>query len=70
MKIVQYVHHGTLVSVIEDLKGTHRSHCLCFQGCKKFKPESEDNCPIAKDTFENCVKHGITTPVFECPAYE
>ena len=69
MAYTRYVHHGVEVAVREDLKGTHRKHCLCFS-CAKFKPRiREENCPIANDTFMNCVKHGITTPVFECPKF-
>ena len=69
-KIVRYVHHGQVVSVREDLKGTHREHCLCFQ-CANFKPDDAlHNCPIAQDTYMNCVKHGVVTPVFECPKFK
>ena len=64
----KYDHHGTNVWVRSDLKGKHRGFCLCFS-CGKFKPNQADNCPIASDTFQNCVKHGLTTPVFECPAF-
>ena len=65
----QYEHHGRLVWVRLDLKGTHRNLCLCFS-CQKFTPEDrEKNCPISNDTFENCVKHGLTTPVTECPEF-
>ena len=69
-KIEVYQHHGTPVFVDEELKGKHREHCLCFRGCVRFKPGMPENCPIAQDTFENCVKHDIVTPMYECPEYE
>ena len=65
----QYEHHGVRVWVRDDLKGKHRSFCLCFS-CNKFKPGKPDNCPIANDTYQNCVRHNLTTPVFECPVFE
>jgi hypothetical protein len=68
MKTVKYNHHGQEVSVFAELKGQHRDHCLCMV-CDKFKPGTEDHCPIAKDTYENCVKHGLCTPMFECPKF-
>lgn len=64
----QYSHHGVEVFVRSDLKGKHREFCLCFS-CDKFKPGTPDNCSIANDTFQNCVKHNLTTPVFECPKF-
>jgi hypothetical protein len=67
--IVQYEHHGTTVSVISDLKGKHREHCLCFSNCEKFKPGTKKNCKIAQAVFDNCVAFGITTPMYECPEY-
>ena len=69
MSIERYTHHGTEVSVDSALKGTHREHCLCWQGCAKFKPGTEENCPIAVDTYRNCMKHALVTPVFECPQF-
>lgn len=71
--IVRYVHWpGTPpVAVDEDLKGKHRAHCLCFQGCKKFKPEDrEKNCPRANLIFALDVQLDMTTPVWECPEFE
>jgi hypothetical protein len=63
---IEYVHHGAKVTVREDLKGTHRDHCLCFS-CAKFRPNNHgENCRVANDTFANCAKHNLTTPVFEC----
>ena len=36
MAIERYIHHGAEVTVQSHLKGKHREHCLCFQGCSKF----------------------------------
>lgn len=68
--IVFHTHHGTTVAVQAHLNGKHKQHCLCYQGCMKFKPGTPENCPIAQATFENCVKFDIVTPVWECPSYE
>jgi hypothetical protein len=68
--ITQYQHHGAWVSVQSDLKGKHREHCLCYQGCKKFKPGEPDNCYIAEAILKNCVKFDLVTPVWECPGYD
>jgi hypothetical protein len=68
--IEKYEHHGTVVSVVSELKGKHREHCLCFLGCKHFKPDTPENCSLAQELYEFDVKHGMTTPVWECPKYE
>ncbi|MCK9596555.1 hypothetical protein M0R19_05185 [Candidatus Pacearchaeota archaeon] len=68
-KIVMYNYHGVDVFVDEDLKGKHRDMCLCFR-CAAFIPGEVTNCAIAEDTFKNCVKNNLTTPVFECPIFE
>ena len=68
--ITKYVHQGTEVSVKEELKGKHREHCLCHAGCKFFHPGLPDNCPLAQELFEYDVRHGMTTPVWECPKFE
>lgn len=68
--IVTYNHHGVDVSVQRHLQGLHRQHCLCFQKCMYFKPNTPDNCQIAQDNFEVCKKHNLTTPVYECPKYK
>jgi hypothetical protein len=68
MTIEKYVHHGGEVFVFSELKGQHRSHCLCFV-CAAFKPNTPENCPIAQATFENCVKFNTTTPMYECPVF-
>ena len=64
----RYTHHGREVSVVAAVKGQHRDHCLCF-ACSKFKPGTPENCPIAQATYENCVKHNLVTPVYECPEF-
>jgi len=67
-----YEHHGRLVRVRADLRGRHREMCLCYD-CLKFRPDScraeGPNCPIAQAIYENCVRFGVTTPVFECPEF-
>ncbi len=65
----QYEHHGKTVYVFSHLKGMNKKNCMCFS-CETFKPGEEDNCPIAKAVFENCVKHHIVTPVYECPVLD
>lgn len=65
-----YEHHGATVTVQSELKGKHREHCLCFQGCANFKPGSADNCEIAAAVYKNCVQFDIVTPVWECPRFE
>lgn len=70
MKLVKYKHHNRTVVVRDDLKGRHREYCLCYYPCKKFKPDSPDNCPIAALLFRTCIITGTTTPVFECECFE
>lgn len=67
-KVIKYTHHGNEVYVKEELKGTHREHCLCFE-CAEFEPGTPDNCHIAATLFRLCQEFGVTTPVFECPEY-
>jgi len=68
IEIVQYEHHGRIVSVFEYCKGLHKDVCLCYS-CSKFHPGEPDNCPIAQVTYENCVRFGILTPMWECPEF-
>ena len=70
MRIETYEHHGAEVYVQTHLKGKHREHCLCYQGCRRFKPGTAENCHIAQENFAMCVRHSIVAPVYECPAYE
>jgi hypothetical protein len=66
---IQYQHHHRLTSVREDLKGTHRDVCACYD-CEHFKPGvPEDNCPIANLLYGVCLETGIVAPVFECPQF-
>lgn len=68
MAIERYVHHGREVAVDSELKGKHRSHCLCYV-CDRFKPGTPANCPIAQRVYETCVEHDLVTPVYECPDF-
>lgn len=68
--IVWYIHHGRKVAVDVLLKGLHRDFCLCYK-CDLFHPEHRPgNCWIANDTYDNCVKNDIVTPVWECPEFQ
>jgi hypothetical protein len=67
--VSRYNHHGVDVSVIDEVKGQHRDHCLCFT-CDAFNPGTEQNCPIANAVYANCVAFSLVTPVYECPKYE
>jgi len=70
-EIVKYQHHGVEVSVKRRLKSKHKEYCLCYKGCKFFKPEDRRiNCLIANTLFEICVTFHIATPVWECPSFE
>jgi hypothetical protein len=64
----KYSHFDQDVWVRDDLKGKHFWYCLCYK-CENFKPDDYDNCKIAQDTYENCIKHGIVSPVWECPNF-
>lgn len=70
IEIEVYEHHGSSVAVQPHLKGKHREHCLCFQGCAEFKPGQADNCEIAKEVYANCQAFDIVTPVWECPRFK
>ena len=49
--------------VRSDLKGKHRDHCLCWS-CERYP------CQTSKDTYANCKKHKIVTPVWECEYFK
>ena len=66
--IERYVHHGREVAVDSELKGKHRSHCLCFI-CGAFNPGQAGNCPISEKLYRLCVEHNVVTPVYECPDF-
>lgn len=69
MKYVEYEHYGNKVKVRKELKGHHRRYCLCHEHCVHFKPNTDDNCEIAQAVYDNCVKFGIVTPMWECPKF-
>lgn len=74
MEYVTYKHWEDYMPVFvrKDLKGKHREHCLCFSW-EHFHPNPEgrkENCLIANAVYDNCVKFGITTPVWECPIFK
>ena len=67
---VQYSHHGKVVWVRKDLKGTHRDACMCYD-CGNFHSGlPEGNCPIANLMFAVALAEGTVAPVYECPKFE
>lgn len=66
---MNYEHHGRMVCVRSELKGKHRDHCLCFS-CQRFKPDTKENCRIAKEVYALCVREDLVLPVWECPLFE
>jgi hypothetical protein len=67
--IIRYKHHGELVSVDADLKGTHKKHCLCYK-CACFNPDKpKDNCHMAEILFRVCLMANMVTPVYECASF-
>ena len=64
MKTEKYEHHGVEVVTNSETKGKHRDLCLCY-ACVRML----EGCPIANDTYENCKKHNLVTPVLECPKF-
>ena len=71
MAIIKYEHHDNIVCVQEHLEAKHKDHCLCFQGCVKFKPENvNNNCRIANKLYEFDKAFGLVTPVWECPEFK
>ena len=70
MAIIKIKRDGKEVSVQEHLIGKRQEHSLCWQGCKKFKPNDVMNCPIAQNLFAYALSNGIRTAVWECKEYE
>ena len=48
MKIIKVQKFGKELNVQEHLLGKHREHCLCWFGCKHFKPNTPENCEVAQ----------------------
>lgn len=69
MDVEKYTHHCAEVTVVSAVKGQHRDHCLCFGGCKFFKPGTAEHCEIAAANFALCVKYSLVSPVYECPKF-
>jgi len=72
VKISTFDHRGTIVKVIDQLRGLHREHSLCWQNCQYFLPGdgSEANCHIARSIQEIEKRCTVVLPVWECPKYE
>ncbi len=69
MEIETYIHHERRVFVPVELKGKHRDHCLCYSCCFFHPEDREKNCNVADELFRLDKRHGLTTPVYECPYF-
>ena len=68
--IIEYEHHGSMMSVRNNLRGLHREYCLCWI-CEHFNPSDRtENCPIANKLFKICVDCNVVTPVWECARFK
>ena len=70
MKVIKVQKFGKELNVQEHLLGKHREHCLCWSGCKHFKPNTPENCEVAQKLLQFDIDNGVTTPVWECIKYE
>lgn len=74
MTVIRYDHawgeRSVNVAVLAENKGKHKDNCLCFQGCRFFKPGEADNCGLAEANYEFCVRNDMVCPVWECPMYQ
>jgi len=66
----EYEHHRKKVWVRTELKGKHRTHCLCYS-CARFDPNDvpEKKCRIANLVYAVCLAEDLTLPVWECPKF-
>lgn len=70
MNVIKVQKFGKELNVQEHLLGKHREHCLCWSGCKRFKPNTPENCEIAQKLLQFDIDNGVTTPAWECIKYE
>ena len=67
--IEKHEHYGNAVWFQSHLKGKHREHSLCFQGCLNFQPGPVGQCKIVVAVNENSLRFGISTPIYACPKF-
>lgn len=68
--VTKFEHHGVVVSCMDNLKGKHREHCLCWI-CRKLNLADRDkNCKIASLLYAVDRQCQITTPVFYCKEFQ
>ena len=70
MTVIKHKSEGKTFSVQEHLKGKRSEYSLCWQDCKKFKPNNVQNCKIAQDLAMFAMINGVKTAVWECTSYE
>lgn len=70
MTVIKHNREGKTFSVQEHLVNRRSEHSLCWQNCKRFKPNDVTNCKIAQELFEFTMIRGVKTAVWECTTYE
>ena len=68
MSAVCYKHHDKNVFVVHEFLGDHKKICICHQGCVKFKPGTDENCPTAEMSYQLSKITGLVL-VMECKDY-
>jgi len=67
-KPVIETHFGKEVWTHPLMEVLRTSECLCMK-CDKLKPDQPDNCKIANELFEVCVKEDVALAVTRCPEW-
>lgn len=62
-------HYNRMVWVNPTTEKLRKDECLCLH-CGSLKPGSSDNCSIAQEGYELCVKANIAFMVTCCPLWE
>jgi hypothetical protein len=66
---VQEEHFGTDVWVNSMTEGMRDQECLCLH-CDNLNPGSPNNCSIAQELYEACLRHSIALTLTRCPDWK
>ena len=62
------VHYGHEVYVNPVTELMRKSECLCLN-CGNLKPGQPDNCHIAQELYQICVKRNVAFAITRCPIW-